>query len=191
MLNKEFWKQTNEAQAKYDQSRRQIIGQASNALHLSKQAIFAMHRDNVEEAEVKLVEAEKIFGELETKFSNIPELHYEGAWTAAREEFVEAKLFWFFVKGMPVGEIPNMKIEPGEYLGGLSDYTGELLRRAVLRASKRKFEEVDAIAAEIGDVIEQMLAYNLTGLLRTKFDQAKKNMHRIEQMLYEINLKSE
>ncbi len=190
MLNREFWKQINESQAQYDKARRVIIGQSNIALHLAKQAIFGLHRDNVEEAEGKLSESEKIFGELENKFSGDAKLRYEGAWQAAREEYVEAKLFLMFVKGEAVGEITGVKIEPEEYLGGLSDYTGELLRRAVLSATKQKFDQVQIIATEIGDVIEDLLAYNLTGLLRTKFDQAKKNLQRIEQMMYEINLKN-
>lgn len=189
MLNREFWKQVNESQAQYDKSRRIIIGQSNIALHLAKQAIFGLHRDNVTEAEEKLVESEKIFKELEAKYSGDAKLMYEGAWKAAREEFVEARLFLMFVKDESVGEISGVKIEPEEYLGGLSDYTGELLRRATLLATKQQFDQVQVVAKEIGDVIEDLLEYNLTGILRTKFDQAKRNLQRIEQMLYEINLK--
>jgi predicted translin family RNA/ssDNA-binding protein len=190
MIDKKFWKKVNDDQFEYDKSRRIIIGQSNKALHAAKQAIFALHRDKIAEAEEKIEESKSILLNLERDFGKRGALLFEGAWNASREEFVEANLFLMFIKGDKVGKISDLKIRNEEYLGGLSDYTGELMRRAILLSSKRKFKEVNIIADEISDVIDQMLAYNLTGLLRTKFDQAKKNLNKIEQILYEISLKN-
>jgi len=189
MINQDFWTKTNDAQAEYDKSRRIIISQSNKALHAAKQAIFALHRNNTEESALKIEESKEILVNLEKDFDKDSGLLYEGAWKAAREEFVEASLFMMFVKGEEVGEIKGLKIRSEEYLGGLSDYTGELFRRAILLSSKRKFDDVKVIAEEISDVIDKLLAYNLTGLMRTKFDQAKKNLNKIEQVLYEISFK--
>jgi len=189
MLDTNFWKQVNDDQADYDKSRRIIIGQASKALHSAKQAIFALHRNNVEESEAKIKESEAILQGLEKDFAKTQKLRSEGSWCAAVEEYVEAKLFYMYVKNEEVGSIEGIHIQPQEYLGGFSDYTGELLRRAILLAADEKFDDVKKIAQEISDAIDILLAYNLTGLLRTKFDQAKKNLNRIEQVLYDISMK--
>jgi translin len=190
MLDKNFWTSINEAQATYDKSRRIIIGQANNALHLSKQAIFASHRDNIDEAKGNLKEALEILQQLEKDFKQDEKLRTEGSWAAAVEEFVEANLFLQFLEGHDVGEVEGIVILSQEYLGGFSDYTGELLRRAVLLATKKDFEAVSNIAEEIKQAIELMLQYNLTGQLRNKFDQAKRNQQKIEHIMYEISLKT-
>lgn len=190
MLDKTFWKKINDTQATYDKSRRIIIGQANTALHLAKQTIFASHRDNIQEADEKLNESLTILKKLEKDFNQDDKLRNEGAWSAAVEEFVEANLFLQFIKNKKVGEIKGIIILSHEYLGGFSDYTGELLRRAVLLATKQDFDGVKVIAAEVEDAIELMLQYNLTGQLRNKFDQAKRNLSKIEHIMYEITLKT-
>lgn len=190
MLDKKFWLKINEEQAEFDKARRVIINQANEALHKSKQAIFSLHRDNLKEASKHLATASKILNDLERDFGKRKRLRGEGSWCAACEEFIEANLLYQFIKGETVGKIKGVSLQCEEYLGGLSDYTGELLRRAVLLASNRKFNDVKVILDEIREVIYLMLQYNLTGQLRTKFDQVKKNMHKIEEIYYEINLKS-
>ena len=188
MLDKKFWGTIALAQGDNDKSRRIIISHSNSALHLAKQAIFAMHRDNLKEAKEKIVESENILQRLQKDFAKKQNLIKEGAWSAAREEYTEAKLFFSYVSGKAVGQIKEIKILPEEYLGGLSDFTGELLRRAVLLSTKQKFQEVETIAEEVATVIHFLLSQNLSGVLRTKFDQAKKNQNRIEQMMYEISL---
>lgn len=189
MLDKKFWQQINNNQAEYDKSRRIIISQANIALHKSKQAIFAVHRENLKDAGEKIQEAKKILQELEKKFVDNKKLRYEGAWCAAVEEFVEANLLYNYVGDKKVGKIQDLRIEATEYLGGFADYSGELVRKIILLASKRKFKQVEEIVEEIREIINILLEFNLTGVLRTKFDQAKKNLHKAEQVLYEINLK--
>ncbi len=189
MLDKNFWGKIALAQGDNDKSRRIIINHSNSALHLAKQAIFAMHRDNLKEAKEKIVESENILLRLQKDFAKKQSLMKEGAWSAAREEYAEAKLFYAYVDGKRVGEIKEVKVLPEEYLGGLSDFTGELLRRAVLLSTKQKFESVEQIAEEVASVIHFLLSQNLSGVLRTKFDQAKKNQNKIEQIMYEISLR--
>jgi len=50
-------------------------------------------------------------------------------------------------------------------------------------------EKIQPIAEEIKDVVNLLLANNLTGHLRGKFDQAKRTLQKIEHILYELSLK--
>ena len=189
MINKDFWRKINSNQADYDKFRRLIIGQSAQAQHLAKQAIFALHRDNMVEAEEKLAESQQLIQKMEIDFKQNQKLRNEPTWSSAVEEFAEAKLFLAYQKGEEVGEIVGVDIHADEYVGGLSDFTGELHRQAVLLSSKDEFEKVKKIAEEISDIIHLLLEYNLGGYLRTKFDQAKKNLNKIEYILYDINMK--
>ena len=75
------------------------------------------------------------------------------------------------------------------YLGGICDATGELVRRAVNEAAAGNFGEVEKIKGIINDVIAELVQFDLTGYLRTKYDQAKGNLRKIEQINYEIKIR--
>ena len=58
-----------------------------------------MHRDEIERAEKILLEAEGLLLDLEEKmFTKEKELRYEGSYRDCVEEFVEAKMFYEFLK---------------------------------------------------------------------------------------------
>jgi predicted translin family RNA/ssDNA-binding protein len=61
---------------------------------------------------------------------------------------VEGRLFLYFIrtKGLlTIEDFLPVEIEISEYIGGLSDLTGELGRYAVVQASKRNYEAVHDI----------------------------------------------
>ena len=122
----------------YSQSeahRRTIIENGNAALRLAKQAIFALHRNNVDEAKKHLEAAETTFTNSEEIISDFPKLNYQGAHRAALEEYVEAKLFLDYVEQGKFGPIPKRARRPDAYLAGLSDFTGELVRLATRKAT--------------------------------------------------------
>ena len=80
--------------------------------------------------------------------------------------------------------------EPDLVIGGLSDFTGELSRQAVLKATEGDAKTVEKVFLTVRDVIEFLLKMNLTGSLRTKFDQAKHNLRKIEEVRYESSRRS-
>src|SRR3989339_1620212 len=189
MLDTKFWQKVFTDQASNDSSRRKIIGESAGALHLAKQTIFSLQRDNVKEAEEKFKASSDALISLEKRFGGNGKLRGEGSWKAAVEEFVEAKLFFDFYRGQKVGGIKEIYVEPNEYIGGLSDLTGEMLRMMVLWTSRGKIEKVKETGKAIEEVIHDLLQNNLSGYLRTKFDQAKKNLQRAESILYDLSIR--
>lgn len=188
MLNKIFWRKILSEQAELDGARRQIINQSLDALHISKQGIFALHRDNVKEADEKLARAEQLLLALEKKFGRAVRLKGEGAWKAAREEFVEAKLFQGFMTNGKIASVGVLKIEADEYIGGLSDLCGEIVRKMIDWATRRDLAKVYEGYKVIGDIIHELMQNNLTGYLRTKFDQAKKHWQKAGSIIYDLSL---
>ncbi|NQT49285.1 hypothetical protein HQ571_01175 [Candidatus Kuenenbacteria bacterium] len=189
MLDKKFWKKTLEDQSEYDISRRKIISEASGAQHLAKQAIFALQRDDKQEAEEKIAVAKEGLISLEKRFGKDGKLRTEGVWKAAVEEFVEAKLFMDFIKKKDIQGIEEFFVLPDEYIGGLSDVTGEILRMMVLWTTKGNIEEVKNSAEVISEIIHELMQYNYGGYLRTKFDQAKRSLQKAEQILYDLSIR--
>ena len=189
MLNQKLFDQLKKDYDFYDQERRKLIGLSNDALMKAKQAIFAFHRDDMNGGNTLLADVEAIFSELEKKFKKEEELRYEGSYRAALEEYVEAKFFGGFLEGKKIDFIKGVQIDADSYLAGLSDFTGELLRKAVLAATDKKFKKVEELASGIREVIGELLKFNLTSYLRTKYDQAKHNLRRVEEILYDVKMR--
>ncbi|MFH0988224.1 MAG: hypothetical protein V1763_02535 [Parcubacteria group bacterium] len=189
MLNKKFWQEALATQSAFDVNRRVIIGQAADALHLSKQAIFALHRADLKEAQEKLDLARQILAALEKQHGGDHLLLDEGSWKAAFEEFVEASLFNAYCNGKEIGEIEGLSIGAEQYIGGLSDLCGEIVRHMVGLTVDKKFDEVMKAREVIVDIIHELMQANLTGYLRTKFDQAKRHWQKAEEIVYDISIR--
>lgn len=188
-MNPEILTKIAEDYAGREQARRQIINQANTALSTAKRAIFALHREDQSTAEKLLAEVKGILVSCEKSFADWPELQYEGAYLAALEEYAEALLFLGYVRDKAIGEIDERCMRPHTYLAGLSDTTGEIVRFAIRQATAGKYESVEQAVKTVEEVIAYLYELDLTGYLRTKFDQAKKNLRHLEQMRYEINLR--
>ncbi|MDP2709454.1 MAG: hypothetical protein Q8O93_05460 [bacterium] len=188
MINKKFVQQLRKDFDAHGSERRQIISLANVVLHDSKKAIFSLHRDDLKGAENTLKELEEILKNLEKKFS-FSRLTQEGAYKAALEEYVEAKMFFLVLTGKKVDKVQGVKIDYESYLGGISDLIGELVRRAIKMATLGKFLEVKKIHKIADDIMAELVEFDMRSYLRTKYDQAKGHLRKIEQINYEINLR--
>lgn len=189
MLDEKFFTRLKKEYDSYDINRRIIIKHSNDILKFAKMAIFSLHRDNMAEAEKCLDEADKLFQYLGTKIKVEKGLDFEGAYLAAMEEYVEAKLFYTYLKTGKVTAIKGLNIDCDSYLGGLSDFTGELVRKAIYLATRHRYEEVAACEQTIEAVVGQLLQFNLLGPLRPKFDQSKNNLRKIEEIMYDLEIK--
>ena len=189
MLNKKHISKLRKDLLAYDLKRRQVINQSNNALHSAKRAIFAMHRDNMKEAVVKIKECETIFKALDKKYKSDVRIKNEGAYKAAVEEYVEAVLFYQFLTTGKIGDIKTMTIQPAVFIAGLCDVPGELYRYAIKAATARDLKTVKKCATAAQEIIGELIEFNLTSYLRTKSDQAKGAVNKLENVVYEVSLR--
>jgi predicted translin family RNA/ssDNA-binding protein len=189
MLNKKFFTDLKKDYTFFNRNRREIIGWSSDALHKSKIAIFTLHRGQVSEAAVILAGVEKTLASLEPVFKKSAGLRHEGSYRAALEEYVEAKMLYKIMAEKKISPIKEVKVDFDSYLGGLCDTTGELVRLAIKEATEGRVVEVEKIRDIITDIMGELIEFNLTSYLRTKYDQAKTNLKKIEQIVYEIKLR--
>lgn len=188
MINTVFIKKLREDYSHHDIERKKIISASNNILHDAKRAIFSVHRKDLKTAQASIADIEKRIKELQKNFG-YPRLTEEGAYSAGIEEYVEAKMFYLVTTGKSVDNIKGIKLSVTHYLGGISDLTGELLRQAINEAAQGNTAQVKNSKKIIEDIIAELIEFNLTGYLRTKYDQARNNLRKIEQINYEINLK--
>jgi len=174
----------------YTKNRYLIISQASIALHKSKQSIFCLHRDQISEAEKLLIQVEEILKKLRSNLKKAPDLNYSGAYKAALEEFLEAKLFYQILKFGRIQPVKNLNINFDDYLAASCDLTGELVRKIIFFVTKQKPEKARQFKEFIAIIIEELIQFNLTGYLRHKFDEAKRNLKKAEEILYDLEIRN-
>lgn len=185
MVNKKLFQKLKKAHIQYEQERKQIIEFSNIVLHASKRVIFAIHRNDMSKAKKSLKTIEKTLIQSEKTFSH-NRLTREGSYRACTEEYAEAKIFYNIVANQEIDEIPNINLEPDTYLGGICDVTGELVRFAINKAADGKKEEAKKAKMLINDIMGELVEFDMTGYLRAKYDQAKNNLKKIEQINYEI-----
>lgn len=188
MINKKFVQKLKKEFDENNAERRQIISLANVVLHDSKRVIFSLHRGDDKKAEEGLEATEKTLAKLEKQFG-FARLNKEGSYRAAVEEYAEAKTFFLVSRGGGIDDFGNVKLDHETYLGGLCDLTGELVRLAVNRAAAGRADEADGIKKTIDDIMAELVEFDMTGYLRTKYDQAKGNLRKIEQIVYEIKIR--
>ena len=188
MINKRFIQGLKKDYQVRNDERKQIIALSNIILHDSKRVIFSLHRGDVEKAEESLEEIDKLLEKLDKKFGN-KRINEEGSYRAGVEEYVEAKTFCMVLNGQKIEKFKNIKISYEGYLGGICDLTGELVRRAVNQAAAGNIDEVEKIKNIISDILAELVDFDMTGYMMTKYDQARGNLRKIEQINYEISIR--
>lgn len=188
MINDKFLKKLKDDYQANESQRRQIISASNNILFEAKKTIFALHRQDLKLAERKINEMEKSLKDLEDRFGS-ERLHREGAYKAAVEEYLEGKTFQIIIKNKKIDSTAGLNLDYEGYLGGICDLIGELVRYATNQAAAGQFSEVAKIKKTADDIMVQLVDFDLTGYLRTKYDQARGHLRKLEQMSYEIRLR--
>lgn len=190
MLNKSLQTALLKQYQSHNAQRHKLIAQANDALRASKQAIFSLHRDDAKNARKQLDAVNKQFVHIQkTVLKTNPELKLQGAYLAALEEYLEAELFYQAMSGNDLAIIKNLDIRVDQYLAALCDLTGELTRQAVLRATAKDAQAVSRYHALTESLIGMLIQFDLVGGLRQKYDDAKRNLKRLESVRYDLSLR--
>lgn len=188
MINDKFLEQLRQDYRANESERRQIISAANNILFEAKKTIFVLQRQDFKTAEAKLKENEKNLKNLAERFGQA-RLNKEGAYKAAVEEYLEGKTFSLIIKNKKIEATPGLQLDYEGYLGGICDLIGELVRYATNQAAAGKFGAVAKIKKGAEDIMAQLIDFDMSGYLRTKYDQARGHLRKLEQMAYEIKLR--
>lgn len=187
MINKKEFLAMASEMSSFDAKREVIIKKSRDILKLSKQAVYDIHRDDLNYAKKKIDDAESEIKILRKSISETQGLDVVGAFYDAVEEWVEAKTYYEFVKKGKVLAKKDLGVDTETYLGGLSDLTGELSRRAVIKATLGKKDEVKKIRDTIDEIHGQFLKFDFrNGELRKKADSIKWNLKKVEEVFYDL-----
>ena len=174
----------------FDDNRELVIKKSRDILKLSKQVIYSVHRDDLKEADklVKKIDAEKKKAEkIVDKNSKLGAI---GAYKVAIGEYVEAMLFYGYVKYRQIFTKQDLEVDTDYYLLGLADLSGELVRKAILDATQGN--NLSPIEARdlISEIYTWLLEFDIrNGDLRKKFDGIKYDLRKMEDLCFQLSLK--
>lgn len=189
MINKLFLEELKRDHQKHEAQRRQIISHSNNLLFNSKKIIFKLQREDFNAAKESFKEVEDSFKKLALEFGDA-RLKKEGSYRAAAEEYLEAKTFYQVISGEEITESTSLNFDYESYFAGVCDLIGELVRYATNKAAKGDFEHVFVIKDKAENIMAQLVDIDMTGYLRTKYDQSRGHLRKLEQMAYEIKLRA-
>ena len=166
--------------------REETILTSREVISLSKQIIYAALRNDLKSAasiikkiKDKVKKLEKISITRDTNLNSI-----------AFQEYVEAIAFYEFVKNGRIPTRASLGVSAEDYLSGLCDLTGELVRKAIYDVIHKKFDEAEKIKELVHEIYGEFLKLHLrNGELRKKSDSIKWNLKKLEEVMYDVEMK--
>ena len=190
MLNKKDFEDMRKEYHGNDSLRESLIKRSRDLLKLSKQMIYAVHKGEIKTAETYSKKATELLNDLKKIVKKASFLEFIGAYRSAAEEYAEAMIYYHFVKSGKIINYKALKVDSEIYLGGISDFTGELVRKAVFLAGKGEVDKVAVIKDLIDEIYGEMLGFDLRNSeLRRKFDAVKYNLNKLEDLVLDLQIK--
>jgi len=175
---------------KADKIREQVIKDSRKIIISSKTAIGAVHRDELLKAEQVLDGMTDSLAKLRKTASKAPKLMYEGIFRVAVQEYVEALSLLEFVKKGKIIQFSPEFVDCENYLMGLCDLGGELVRKAINSSIKENY----TMAKKIRNILE-LLYIELSkfdfknGELRRKYDGIKYDIKKVDDLVFQLKMK--
>ena len=148
------------------------------ATSLSKQAILLMHQKKYDKAKRLTEDAKEIIDELKNMANEFPDTIYSGMFSAALQEYAEAKIFQNLIEEDSFLSFSEIDVSAADYTLGLADVIGEFrrftldaLRQGNAKKGEDCLEKMEEIYIELMAMDE---AFMLVQGLRRKCDIARR-----------------
>jgi len=185
MINtQEFAKLRTEFEQK-EAKREKAIALARKALKNSKAAIYSLHRSDYGAAKKALESAKKDLKNAE-KLSETN----AGYLSDAAQEYTESFCYYIYLKDKKLATAKQTAVKNEDYLAGICDLIGELVRKAVNSGIKGDYKTATEIKEFAADVYAELMLFDFAnGMLRKKFDSVKYALEKLEDIILRIKMK--
>jgi len=179
MLNKSEFTKIRKEMVQFEENRESLIQSSRKIIQLSKKIIYAIHRSDLKTAKSGSNEIKKLV-------KKFPHQRFDtNMWSVALQEYVEAMTYYYFITENRIPGQKELEVPFNEYLLGLCDLSGELVRKAVKSSIENNLSEVQKIHDLVAEIYAQFLEFNLRNSeLRRKSDQIKYALAKLEDILY-------
>ncbi len=184
-LTKEYAEKLASLLDEYDDLKDKVHDLSRNIIKNSKLAIYAIRRGDLKGAEEYVKAMQEMRKELKELLKKNLRLASLNISLTAEQEFVEAYSLYKFMKEGKYPSLEEVNTTVQEYVAGIMDSAGELLRLAV---DKMLQGDID-FAKKVKDVIEQIYIFMLhvnprDYELRRKIDYVTNILNRLQEFIF-------
>ncbi|KAI8092362.1 Translin [Gilbertella persicaria] len=209
METQAFFTESRDILDAHHDRRERIIKVSRDITAQSKKMIFALHRavqgnKKYKEVDQKQAEILNLFKKLSEDIQGTNYHRYSRSFSGGFEEFIEAVAFYHFILHKQVitkEQINNyfkdeqgkmwIQVKHEDYILGLADFTGELMRHAIQIVSSGKHEEALDICILLRkiDLDFEVVATLYMPQLNKKLGALKSSIKKVEQAVYNFKLR--
>ena len=164
-----------------DALREEALKITRDIVRLSGDAIKALHRRDFTLAEERLNKAQELVKHLKEMLKNHQDLYFTGYVQNAHQEFVEAMLFYSYLKDKEFPSPGELEIPEADYALGIGDFIGELRRYFLILLMNGNIAKAEEVYHFMESIYEELMTLEYPkGLvnIRQKQDQARYILER-------------
>ena len=167
----------------------EVMKQSREVVKSSKELIYSIHRGDMKAAKGFLAKINAEKAKLD-KIANTPKLRSYSPYSNGVQEYVEAVTYYHVMTAERIPTRAQLKVESEAYLSGLSDLTGELMRKGVDDMIHERYQHAILLKDTVNEIYGLMLSLDLDGgETRKKSDAVKWNLAKLEDLVYDAKIR--
>ncbi|MBN1377568.1 hypothetical protein JW949_04535 [Candidatus Woesearchaeota archaeon] len=188
VVNKKEFEKIRKILDNESSEREKVIKISREIRRSSKKSIYEVQKNNFRKAKKYIDDTGKKVKEVNKIIKKHPSV--SGSANPGLEEYSEAVLFYNYVKNNKIVSFKDINVDEKNYLSGMADFTGELVREATQKAIENNTKKMKEIRKTVDSIFEQFLQFDFeNGILRKKRDSIKWNLKRLQEMEYDLEIK--
>jgi predicted translin family RNA/ssDNA-binding protein len=189
MLDKKDLEEIRKRLEAQEEQRSKVISISNDIIKTSKTIIYALHRNEVKEADKAVKDIQKKLSDMVSYIKGHPKLNQCGAYKVAIQEYVEALCFYNIIKDRKIPSSKDLDVDEEFFLLGLMDLTGELVRKAINASIKGDYKESLLLKDVVSEIYDELMRFNFgNSELRKKFDGIKYDLKKLEDLALNLKL---
>jgi predicted translin family RNA/ssDNA-binding protein len=189
MLDKREYASIRKDLDSFSRGKIEVMKQGREVVKASKELIYAIHRGDMKAAGTFLAKIEIERSKLD-KIANCPRLRAYNPYGNGVQEYVEAVAYYFVMTKERIPTRRELKVESETYLSGLSDLTGELMRKGVDDMINERYGHAKLLKETVQEIYGLILSLDLDGGdTRRKSDAVKWNLAKLEDLIYDAKIR--
>ena len=169
----------------YEELRDELYDLARKIIKNSKLCIYAIRRREYEKAEAYIKEMENMRSRIYELIRSNLKLASVNIVPTADQEFVEAVALYYFVTKGEIPRAEELGVSVQEYVAGVMDSAGEMLRLATDYLIEGKVEEAKRVKEAIEKIYVFMLHVNPRDYeLRRKIDYVSNVLNKLQEFIF-------
>ncbi|KAL1932847.1 hypothetical protein VTP01DRAFT_8525 [Rhizomucor pusillus] len=189
--------------------RERVIKLSRDITAQSKKLVFALHRvsqknGKFNEARTKQNEIMALFKQLAPELTGVNYYRYARSFSGGLEEFIEAMAFFCYLENKRLiskEEIDSLfrdedgnqwlYIQPEDYVLGLADFTGEMMRYAINTVTTGNYDKAMEICHFLRELSTdfEMLAASSLPILNKKMSTFRSSLAKVERACYAFQIR--